>query len=258
MKQYIERLCEIMKDNPNKIILTSEGKSHGLSYKILDENSGKIYSWLKTNGYGKEDVILICLPRGVRIVVAMIGILRAGAAFTVVESTYGKDRIEFIKKDCGCRLVIDEYVFNQMMDANYLDGCEKADPHDAAFAVYTSGSTGNPKGALHEYGELENIVASQYINGKPLIDDNKKFMLLSPLNFVASVCAIINCLVFKTSLYIVPYSVVKDLTKMTVNLQAPFVINADECKACQVIVDPEKYPVRFPIYDILQKMKEEA
>ena len=56
MKQYIERLCEIMKDNPNKIILTSEGKSHGLSYKILDENSGKIYSWLKTNGYGKEDV----------------------------------------------------------------------------------------------------------------------------------------------------------------------------------------------------------
>ena len=53
-------------------------------------------------------------------------------------------------------------------------------------------------------------------------------------------------------------TVPKDLTKMTINLQAPFVINADECKACQVIVDPEKYPVRFPIYDILQKMKEEA
>jgi len=45
---------------------------------------------------------------------------------------------------------------------------------------------------------------------------------------------------------------------MTVNLQAPFVINADERKAAQIVVDTEKYQVRFPIYDILQKMKEEA
>ena len=45
---------------------------------------------------------------------------------------------------------------------------------------------------------------------------------------------------------------------MSMNLQAPFVINADERKAVQVIVDTEKYPVRFPIYDILEKMKEEA
>jgi len=59
-------------------------------------------------------------------------------------------------------------------------------------------------------------------------------------------------------LVLVTITVPKDLTKMTVNLQAPFVINADECKACQVIVDTEKYPVRFPIYDALQKMKEEA
>ena len=59
-------------------------------------------------------------------------------------------------------------------------------------------------------------------------------------------------------LVLVTITVPKDLTKMTVNLQAPFVINADERKAAQIIVDVEKYPVRFPIYDILQKMKEEV
>ncbi len=59
-------------------------------------------------------------------------------------------------------------------------------------------------------------------------------------------------------LVLVTITVPKDIKKMSVNLQAPFVINADERKATQVIVDTEKYPVRYPIYDILEKMKEEA
>lgn len=60
------------------------------------------------------------------------------------------------------------------------------------------------------------------------------------------------------TLVLVTITVPSELTKMTVNLQAPFIINADTRKACQVIVDPDKYQVRFPIYDILKKMKEEA
>ena len=59
-------------------------------------------------------------------------------------------------------------------------------------------------------------------------------------------------------LVLVTMTVPKDLTKMTVNLQAPIVINADEKKACQIIVDTEKYPVRFPIYDIIENMKKEG
>lgn len=60
------------------------------------------------------------------------------------------------------------------------------------------------------------------------------------------------------TLVLVTITVPSDIEKMTVNLQAPFIINADNRKACQVIVDADKYPVRFPIYDILKKMKEEA
>ncbi len=54
-------------------------------------------------------------------------------------------------------------------------------------------------------------------------------------------------------LVLVTLTVPKDVKKMSVNLQAPFVINADEKKACQIIVDSDKYPVRFPIYDIIKK-----
>ena len=60
------------------------------------------------------------------------------------------------------------------------------------------------------------------------------------------------------TIVLVTVSVPKDLTKMTVNLRGPFVINAKERKGCQVIVEGEDFSVRFPIYDILQRNKEEA
>lgn len=56
-------------------------------------------------------------------------------------------------------------------------------------------------------------------------------------------------------LVLVTVTVPADLTKMTVNLQGPIVINVDERKACQIIVEGEKYKVKYPIYDILQARK---
>lgn len=56
-------------------------------------------------------------------------------------------------------------------------------------------------------------------------------------------------------LVLVTVTVPSDLTKMSVNLQGPLVINVDEHKACQIIVEGGAYPVKFPIYDILQARK---
>lgn len=56
-------------------------------------------------------------------------------------------------------------------------------------------------------------------------------------------------------LVLVTVTIPSDLTKMSVNLQGPFIINVDERKACQIIVDGYAYPVKFPIYDILQNRK---
>lgn len=57
------------------------------------------------------------------------------------------------------------------------------------------------------------------------------------------------------TLVLVTVTVPSDLTKMSVNLQGPIIINVDERKACQVIVDTAEYPVKYPIYDILQARK---
>ncbi|MBQ9140543.1 MAG: flagellar assembly protein FliW [Lachnospiraceae bacterium] len=56
-------------------------------------------------------------------------------------------------------------------------------------------------------------------------------------------------------LVLVTVTVPSDLTKMSVNLQGPIIINVDERKACQMIVDAEAYPVKYPIYDILRARK---
>lgn len=60
------------------------------------------------------------------------------------------------------------------------------------------------------------------------------------------------------TLVLVTVTVPKDLTKMSVNLQAPIVINAGSKKATQIIVNAEKYPIKYYIYDILQEMKKEG
>ena len=57
-------------------------------------------------------------------------------------------------------------------------------------------------------------------------------------------------------LVLVTVTVPHDLKQMTVNLMGPFIINVKECKAVQTIVDNDEYPVKFPIYEILQKNKE--
>ena len=56
-------------------------------------------------------------------------------------------------------------------------------------------------------------------------------------------------------LVMVTVTIPSDLTRMTVNLRGPVIINALEKKACQVIVEGDAYPVKYPIYDILNSRK---
>lgn len=59
-------------------------------------------------------------------------------------------------------------------------------------------------------------------------------------------------------LVLVTMTVPTDITKMSVNLQAPIIVNAEGKKACQIVVDVDKYPIRFPIYDIMKEIKKEG
>ena len=188
MKRYTERIWELMNDAKMKhhAALYDEATPKGINYEQLRVTSGRVYAYLKARNIGKEDFVMIRLPRSVQPVIAMIGVWRAGAAFVIAEENLAPERIDYIYKDCNCKLAITSEVWEEINLCEPLDRYEETDPHDAAYAVYTSGTTGNPKGVLHEYGNLERCKESANYMGEEIFDQGERFALAAPLNFVAS------------------------------------------------------------------------
>ena len=149
---FMERFQNSVAQYPQQPMLVDARHPEGLTRRDVDELSARVYAYLKNRGIGREDMVMICLPRGAEIVIAMYGVWKAGAALTVAEDDLPPERLAFIKADCGCACVIDAALWPEIMRTEPLDGYVQADDHDAAFAIYTSGSAGTPKGVLHEYG----------------------------------------------------------------------------------------------------------
>lgn len=192
-------------------IMFSEGPADSeISIREADVLSGKVYRFLKDRGIGKEDMVNILLPRGIQPFVALLGVWKVGAAATILEEGYAKDRVTYIQKDSGCKLVLDSEAWKELQRCDPLEGYEPWDPHAAAFAVYTSGTTGNPKGVLHEYGKLPLTYASMSCNGEPFANRSDRFAYIAPTNFLAGYMAAILTMGSGQSCYIVPYSVVKN------------------------------------------------
>ena len=210
MSDLFRKIQQHVSDTPEKVILSSMGDGKNVTFRELDLISGKVYRYLKDHGIGREDFVNIILPRGVEPFIAMLGVWKAGAAFVLLEPEYPEERIAFIRKDCGCKLVLDSGAWEEILQCEYLAGFADSQEHDAAFAVYTSGTTGNPKGVLHEYGNLDLIVRSLYENGENLTKNDERFALIAPLYFVVVVLCYVCFLNSGNCISIVPFSITKN------------------------------------------------
>jgi len=141
-----------------------------LTYKQVDEQSERIAQYVQSLGLGSEDVVSILIPRSEWMVVASMGVLKAGCAYQPLDPSYPAERLNFMMQDADAKLliadeelrpIVDEYQGKVLLtkDIDALPAATapvKADimPSSLFIMLYTSGSTGTPKGCQLEHGNL--------------------------------------------------------------------------------------------------------
>ena len=215
MIAFLERLQENMNRLPDKPALGFSLDDRDISYRELDEISGKVRRWLTDRGVGKEDNVLIKLPRGPMILAMIIGIWKNGSACIICESTMAEERIRYILADSETKAAITEKELKEIFGCEPLPGFADVDPHDSAYVVYTSGSTGNPKGVIHEYGNIDEAIRNKQYDGKPLCRETDVFAVNAPLNFVAAIDFFANVLASGSTYIVVDTDTVKNPGKLT-------------------------------------------
>lgn len=194
-KTVIDLFEEQATRTPNNTALVFEGQS--LTYQALKEQTDKLAAYLRTNyNIRANDLIGLMLNRSANMIIALLGILKSGGAYVAIEPETPKGRKEFILKETGIKALItqSEHVFDldyytgnvfaidlQLEEIDIEDGSPgiHIQPGNLAYVVYTSGSTGQPKGVMIQHQSLVDYFFG--ITARSNISSCKSFGLVSTI-----------------------------------------------------------------------------
>lgn len=215
MNEFLQYFFKHVAEQPEREALFYEPTNTTVTYAELDQYSSQVCCYLQQQHIGPEDFVIICLPRGVEPIICVMGILKAGAAFVLLEDDFPAERTTNVIKDCHCKLVLNYAVWETIIHEPAVYYPLSYDEYTAAFAIYTSGSTGQPKGVLHEYGSIMTITKS--LDTIPHMDLSKddSFTVSSPLNYIATLIVIFTMLYCGGCIHVLPYAVIKDIQRLT-------------------------------------------
>jgi amino acid adenylation domain-containing protein len=154
-----------------------------LTYRELNSRANRLAHYLQKQGVGAESLVGICMERSLEMVVGLLGILKAGAAYVPLDPEYPKERLAFMLEDTRAPVLLTQQRFIDGLPAhNAYVVCLDADwgaiskesvenPDDqvsgaeTSYVIYTSGSTGTPKGVAVPHSAVNRLVIStNYIN----------------------------------------------------------------------------------------------
>jgi amino acid adenylation domain-containing protein len=149
---------------PERIALRFENQH--MTYRELNSRSNQLARHLRNLGVGPDALVAIYAQRSLEMVVGLLAVLKAGAAYVPVDPTYPAERVAFMLKDAGARILLsDEHLIAKLpalagteivalSEPRWEVSSEAgqnlpriATPANLAYVIYTSGSTGQPKGA---------------------------------------------------------------------------------------------------------------
>lgn len=166
-------------------ILAVESSRKNLTYAELDEESGRLAGYLRSNGVRDGDFVAVAVERNSNQIVALLATLKAGAAYVPMDTGNPPARSSFILEDAGVKLAITDQ--NSRTAVPDFDGrllfidrehlaiagtdtfCSQSPgPTDTAYLNYTSGSTGTPKGVVIPHRAVTRLVcATNYVQLLP-------------------------------------------------------------------------------------------
>ncbi len=174
---------EQVQKSPDNIALVYEERH--LTYQQLNERANQVAHFLRSKGVTAEMLVPVCLERSVEVIVAMLAIVKAGGAYVPIDPSYPQERIRFMIKDTGAKMVISSSELegkltfdtegglnnSALPDIICLDKAEQeinrhpveniqpvSGSNNLVYVIYTSGSTGKPKGVMVEHRNLMNLI----------------------------------------------------------------------------------------------------
>ena len=181
-EEYGEAQCvqemfeQQVRKTPGAVAVVYEGEE--MSYEELNRRANQLGHYLRGLGVGAEVRVALCLPRGLHMIVGLLGVLKAGGAYVPLDLASPPQRLANMLEDSGAAVVLTEEPISETLPAHWaqtvcLDrdwpeiAAESADdlplttlPEDLLYVIYTSGSTGKPKGVAVEHRQMYHYVSS--------------------------------------------------------------------------------------------------
>jgi len=224
-KTIVDLFEEQVENTPNNIaVLFEETK---LTYKELNEKANQLAYYISTkHSIDKGDIIGVFLPKSDIGIISLLAILKLGAVYLPIATNYPQERIDYLIKDSGLKLLISNGVVFDIANCETID--LKAlifednssnninapiSSNDLAYLIYTSGSTGQPKGVMVEHGSNINMSLNQIETFE--ITEKDKVVWFASVAFDASISEIMMSLYRGATLCIPTEEIIKDKDQFT-------------------------------------------
>ncbi|HEX6738318.1 MAG TPA: amino acid adenylation domain-containing protein, partial [Vicinamibacteria bacterium] len=257
-----------VREAPDATAVVFEGER--LSYRELNREANRVAHYLRSQGVGPEARVGLCVERSPEMVVGILGILKAGGAYVPLDPHYPEERLAYMLEDSGVETVLTQRAvlealpllaertvlpLDREIREALLSGCADTDldrsalglgPSHLCYMVYTSGSTGQPKGVLLEHAGLVNLAECQRALFD--IDAGSRVLQFSSLSFDASTWDWLLALASGASLHVCPQEVRLSAERLGDYLVSHGITHALIPPAMLAHLDAERaYPLRVLI-----------
>ncbi|WP_068773789.1 non-ribosomal peptide synthetase [Paenibacillus sp. FJAT-26967] len=239
-----------------------------MTYRELQQKSAELAAHLAQRGVQSGSIVGLMVEQDIRLVVGMLGILRAGAAFVPVDPHYPIDRIHYMIKDSGADIMVSHHPFIDLlpaMDSLDMDSCTSdvkpaaplIMPADLAYVIYTSGTTGKPKGVMIEDKSLVNLCCwmVDYLE----IRETDRASQYASMSFDAAVMEIFPYLISGASVHLLEKSHRLDIGRMNAYFETNKITAAFlPPQVCEQFMEYPNHSLRFLITggDVLRISRE--